>query len=359
MSETTVIKQTVHKVFIANLSFKTKSKDLGNFLGAAGKVLKVFIVRQGRRSLGYGFASFSSLEEAEKAAKELSGKELDGREVNIQVASPQEAKKKQAAKKVSKEEDNKEISGSNQKENVDELPARDDSIKEKTKETAAKDVSTKEAPKDISTKDSSSKDQVNDEGSEPSASIFVANLPFRAGVSNLYSLFKNYNVTYAMIARQKSRNPGRRGRSKGYGFVELESVEEQQRVLKEFGTVELKGRPIHIRAATSQKKNSVRRRKPSSQENDKKVEKSEEKPKKTRKRRNNRKKQEETVDSVKQAEEAVKEVKKEDGVSAAHTAAEAVKEVKKEDGIKAAKEAAEGVKEIKKEDVLNPTQGIF
>lgn len=84
------------------------------------------------------------------------------------------------------------------------MPARDDSIKEKTKETAAKDVSTKEAPKDISTKDSSSKDQVNDEGSEPSASIFVANLPFRAGVSNLYSLFKNYNVTYAMIARQKS-----------------------------------------------------------------------------------------------------------------------------------------------------------
>ncbi|KAG1493912.1 hypothetical protein G6F54_008251 [Rhizopus delemar] len=292
MSETTVIKQTV---FIANLSFKTKSKDLGNFLGAAGKVLKVFIVRQGRRSLGYGFASFSSLEEAEKAAKELSGKELDGRE-----------------------EDNKEISGSNQKENVDELPARDDSIKEKTKETAAKDVSTKEAPKDISTKDSSSKDQVNDEGSEPSASIFVANLPFRAGVSNLYSLFKNYNVTYAMIARQKSRNPGRRGRSKGYGFVELESVEEQQRVLKEFGTVELKGRPIHIRAATSQKKNSVRRRKPSSQENDKKVEKSEEKPKKTRKRRNNRKKQEEAVDSVKQAEEAVKEVKKEDGVRGWH-----------------------------------------
>lgn len=65
--------------------------------------LKVFIVRQGRRSLGYGFASFSALEEAEKAAKELSGKELDGRELNIQVASPQEAKKKQAAKKVSKE----------------------------------------------------------------------------------------------------------------------------------------------------------------------------------------------------------------------------------------------------------------
>jgi RNA recognition motif-containing protein len=91
--------QTLHKVFIANLNFKTTNEALESFLSDAGKVLEVIIIKHGRRSMGYGFAAYGTLAEAEKASKELSQKELDGREIRIQVANPQEAKKTKKLKR--------------------------------------------------------------------------------------------------------------------------------------------------------------------------------------------------------------------------------------------------------------------
>ncbi|CAO3693530.1 unnamed protein product [Rhizopus stolonifer] len=314
---TTAPEQTLHKVFVANLNFKTTNEGLETFLQDAGKVVEATVIKHGRRAMGYGFGAFSTLEEAQKAAQDLNNKTLDGREIRIQVAHPQvkKNKRKRASKKARKNAENSSDDGKSEKSEKPEKP-------EKTEKSIEN--------KDVSV---------------PTHSAFVANLPFKVNVTQLKELFKEYKVTFAMVARQKTKQPGRRGRSKGYGFVELESAEELQRVLKKFGTVELEGRTIHVRAAVSEKKQSV---KGSAEEkiND------EEKPKKSKrsKRRSNKKKQKEALDAVKEAEEGIKEVKKDDGIKAAKEAAEGVKEVKKEDGVKAAKEAAEGVKEVKKED---------
>jgi RNA recognition motif-containing protein len=50
---------------------------------------KASIVTRGRRSLGYGFVSFETPEEAEKAAQDLDKKEFGARQVNVEIAKPQ------------------------------------------------------------------------------------------------------------------------------------------------------------------------------------------------------------------------------------------------------------------------------
>lgn len=50
-----------------------------------------------KRSAGYGFVTFATLEDTIKAAKELNKKELDGREVNVEVARPKPIAPKPAA----------------------------------------------------------------------------------------------------------------------------------------------------------------------------------------------------------------------------------------------------------------------
>jgi len=76
------------KVFVGNLAFKTTEADLGKEFAVAGNVVTANIITRGPRSLGYGFVEFNSEEEANKAVTLLNKKEIDGRAVNVEVAKP-------------------------------------------------------------------------------------------------------------------------------------------------------------------------------------------------------------------------------------------------------------------------------
>jgi len=79
------------KVFVGNLSFKTRDNGLATEFEQAGKVISATIVTRGRgRSLGYGFVEFENEEAANKAVQILNKKELDGREINVEIAKPRE-----------------------------------------------------------------------------------------------------------------------------------------------------------------------------------------------------------------------------------------------------------------------------
>jgi len=78
------------KVFVGNLSFRTKEPELAVEFGAAGRVASVNIITRGPRSLGYGFVEMESEEEANKAVTLLNKKPIDGREINVEVAKPRE-----------------------------------------------------------------------------------------------------------------------------------------------------------------------------------------------------------------------------------------------------------------------------
>jgi RNA recognition motif-containing protein len=88
-------------LFVGNLSWNVNDDMLAEFftlseLGiepkkdeSGKKMAKVILDRErGNRSKGFGFVTFETEEDAEKAMNELNGKMLDNREVRIQVRQP-------------------------------------------------------------------------------------------------------------------------------------------------------------------------------------------------------------------------------------------------------------------------------
>ncbi|KAI7884635.1 RNA-binding domain-containing protein [Lichtheimia hyalospora FSU 10163] len=280
----TVEKELVedNKVFVGNLPFKTTQEALITFFESAGKVTEATIIKHGRRSLGYGFVGFETAAQAEKARKELNKKELEGREVNVEVAKP----KTHVDKKPETSSDN-ESALPRARKSRRRMPRRRNNKKKKAAaadaaseqqdqtDTSATKKEDGDANKEIKTKEVSSSSKKGDAAigttedttastkkknrnrrkraakakrTEPSkTTVFVANLPYATTDEGLAEVFKNYKFNSAQVARMKS------GRSKGYGFVELISEEEQKRALDNIKDVELEGRAIYLKIAMSER----------------------------------------------------------------------------------------------------------
>lgn len=80
--------------------------------------------------------------------------------------------------------------------------------------------------------------------------LFVANLGFNLDDAGLEALFKDAGiaVTSARIVRRRWGNPRR---SKGYGFVDVGSEEEQQKALTALEGKDVGGRPIAVKVAVN------------------------------------------------------------------------------------------------------------
>ncbi len=73
--------------------------------------------------------------------------------------------------------------------------------------------------------------------------IFVAKLNYRTSVETLNTLFSNYgNVTSCKIIMDRDT-----GRSKGYGFVEMENDEEGNTAIEELNEFEFEGQTIVVK----------------------------------------------------------------------------------------------------------------
>ncbi|KAI8086344.1 uncharacterized protein BX664DRAFT_335572 [Halteromyces radiatus] len=289
-----------HKVFVGNLSFQTKEEGLVSFFETSGKVLeaKIITIRQHRfkrRSAGYGFVTFATLEDATKAAQELNKKELDGREINVEVARPKpivakpeattndttaetEAAPKQRKRRARKNKNKKTEDGDATEEKVKEPSTTNGKKANKATTTTTDDE--EQAPSDASEASSSrarrvsrrkrnknkkkaaaaaaaaigevpartERRRVKKELTEPSkTTLFVANLPYASVDETLKEVFKDYKVKSAHVARMRN------GRSKGYGFVDLETEEEQLKALENVKDVELEGRTIYLKIALSER----------------------------------------------------------------------------------------------------------
>jgi RNA recognition motif-containing protein len=74
--------------------------------------------------------------------------------------------------------------------------------------------------------------------------IFVGNLPWKVKDEDLKDIFKEYNVKTAHVVMNTRFN-----RSKGFGFVELQSHADQTAVLNELSGVKVEDRDLVIKAA--------------------------------------------------------------------------------------------------------------
>lgn len=73
------------KVFIGGLNYRTTEKTLLDFLSGVGHVTSICIItdKETGKSKGFGFATFESKEDADKAIASLNGATLDERRIGI------------------------------------------------------------------------------------------------------------------------------------------------------------------------------------------------------------------------------------------------------------------------------------
>lgn len=73
-------------LFVANLSYEARSKDLKEFFDAGtGRVVSAEVIFHDnpRKSSGYGFVAFKSKKDAEAALSEFQGKDFMGRAIRV------------------------------------------------------------------------------------------------------------------------------------------------------------------------------------------------------------------------------------------------------------------------------------
>ncbi|KAD7478212.1 hypothetical protein R6Q59_007662 [Mikania micrantha] len=78
------------RLYIAGLSFYTTEKALLDAFSQYGQVVEanVLMDKVSSRSKGFGFITYASADEAEKAIAEMDGKTLHGRIISVELAKP-------------------------------------------------------------------------------------------------------------------------------------------------------------------------------------------------------------------------------------------------------------------------------
>jgi len=226
-----------NKVFAGNLSFKTTEDELKNFFAGAGTVVQASIITRGTRSLGYGFVAFSTPEECQAAVDTLHKHDLGGREINVEIAKPKSeiiaarkerqegdapsrgprARGKPRAPRKKRPEDGPAAEGK---------PAAEGAAGPAKKRKPRKKKASKPVDPDAPKKERAPRPKREPTGEPSKTTIFVANLPFSLDDEGLKAVFKDYKVKTAKVILRRAS-----GRSKGFGFVELEDEAEQQKVL--------------------------------------------------------------------------------------------------------------------------------
>ena len=86
--------------------------------------------------------------------------------------------------------------------------------------------------------------------------IFVAGLSFRANDADLANLFEEYGtIRSARIVTDRMS-----GRSKGYGFVEMDDEDEARRAISELNGAEVDGRSLSVSEARPREERQERPR---------------------------------------------------------------------------------------------------
>lgn len=273
------------KVFVGNLSFKTKEPELRAHFGAVGNVIDVNIITRGPRSLGYGFVEMESEEAANAAIAQLHHKDVDGRQINVELvkepkegeevkerkprepkqpkaprenqggekdeadAAPRATKPKRTRKPSNKSRDANE--GENVRDGTQGVkPARDP--KQPRPERVDKTTGQKKSQSEGEQKEKKPREpreprpkKTNENRAESETLLFVANLPFSLDNDTFTSFVTGHGIAVKQAYVVKKHN----NRSKGYGFIEFNNAAEQKAALEKLSGLSIQDRPISVKIA--------------------------------------------------------------------------------------------------------------
>ncbi|KAE8213339.1 hypothetical protein CF327_g3124 [Tilletia walkeri] len=243
------------QVFVGNLAFATTEADLKSLFQEAGSVASAQIITRGTRSLGYAFVTFNTEADASNAVQTLNKREVAGREINVEGAKPQSASNNQKA--------NGGAAGAGGEEGAPKggrgaggRGARGGAAGGRGRggrggsargtgaaaSTTTPGGGARRLPR---TQDGTSSSAAAPTGEPSQTLIFVANLPFSTDDEGLKAAFASYKITSAFVAKRFGR------KSKGYGFVDAESHEEQQRIINEGKGLTIGDREVQLRIANN------------------------------------------------------------------------------------------------------------
>jgi len=244
--------EDVFKVFVGNIAFSTTNEQLKEFFNPAGDVKDANIITRGTKSLGYGFVSYATEAEANKAVEEFNKKELDGRQINVEIAktkSPEERRgsgyrggrrgyRGRGYRGYRRRGGYRGGYRGRRDDGDDGRPryrgrGRGYRGRGRGRGRYYRRRNYRYRPR----KSNPPTGEVSD------TTIYVANLPFKLDDNELKNAFSNYNVESAKVIRYRS------GRSKGFGFIKAKTQEDQQKILNEVTELEIEGRKLIIKIA--------------------------------------------------------------------------------------------------------------
>jgi RNA recognition motif-containing protein len=215
-----------YTLFVTNLPFELDDNDLLQVFNEF-HVKKSHIASRNGKSKGFGFVEFANQKDRDDAMKALDQSEINERTVSIKVSTPQRNR-----------------SGS-RRNRSDSRRNRSDS-----RRTTRRGSRTRGNNRSGSRRNNNNRPRFENRNErrnntpqvESKTAVHVSNLEFTIDDKELGEIFKGMNVTKSNVVKRIG------GKSKGFGFVEFKTTEDQQRALKLDGN-EIKGRPIKVQAS--------------------------------------------------------------------------------------------------------------
>jgi RNA recognition motif-containing protein len=274
------------KVFVGNLSFKTRESELAQEFAAAGHVIGANIITRGPRSLGYGFVEFDSEEEANNAVKIMSKKEIDGRAINVEVAKPrEEIASGQQQTNGAPTTNNTNANSNNTNANTGSprggfrgrgrggfrggfrgrgrggfrgrggrggFRRRFNENNTNTGENQAVEGGNTGSPQQGGAggrrRFNKRENQGPDTRTESKTTLFVANLPFSLDDAGFNKVFADNGLKVKSVHVVQKRN----GRSKGFGFAEFDTQDDQQKALQALNNKKVEERELIVKVALTE-----------------------------------------------------------------------------------------------------------
>jgi len=219
------------KVFVGNLSFKTRDADLQNAFSAVTKVTgaKVIVDPRGL-SMGYGFVEVSTVEDAKKAIDQMNKKEIDGRQVNVELANARDPNAPRPPRSNFSRGRGRGGFRGGRGGRGGFRGGRGGFRGGRGGRGGGGRGGFRNS---------------NEPRVESKTTLFVSNLPFDMDDNGFSKLFSEKGIKPLKLNLVKRQD----GSSKGFGFAEFESEDHQSKALKALSGQSADGRPINIRVA--------------------------------------------------------------------------------------------------------------
>jgi len=272
------------KVFVGNLSFKTREAELAQEFAAAGPVIGANIIARGPRSLGYGFVELDNEEDANNAVKIMNKKEIDGRPINVEVAKPRQEPPAGGDQTATSTNSNNQQNGSEATSRGGFRGGRgrgrggrgrggsrgrgfsrgggrggyrrrftngEEGTEEINNNNNQQQSTEGGSPRRRGRRgqgQNQGQTQGQDTRTESQTTLFIANLPFALDDAAFAKVFTDNGLKFKSAHVVQKRN----GRSKGFGFAEFDSHDDQQKALQALNAKKVDERELIVKVALTE-----------------------------------------------------------------------------------------------------------